>query len=111
MSTTGGQPVKIAVLGAGTWGIALARVLSLNGHRITVWSKFPDEAKQLDARREAPNLPGTEIPGEIVFTADPQEAAEGAEYLLMVLVTLVFAFPLGLLQDEDLKITQRQRSL
>ena len=96
MSTTGGQPVKIAVLGAGTWGIALARVLSLNGHRITVWSKFPDEAKQLDARREAPNLPGTEIPGEIVFTADPQEAAEGAEYLLMVVPSIYVRDTAGL---------------
>ena len=76
MSTTGGQPAKIAVLGSGTWGIALARVLSLNGHRITVWSKFPEEAKQLDERREAPNLPGVQIPREITFTSDPQEAAK-----------------------------------
>jgi len=96
MSTTGGQPAKIAVLGSGTWGIALARVLSLNGHRITVWSKFPEEAKQLDKRREAPNLPGVQIPREIAFTSDPQEAAEGAEYILMVVPSIFVRDTAGL---------------
>ena len=75
--------MKIAVLGAGTWGIALARVLSLNGSEVTVWSKFPEEAKALDRTREAPHLPGVRIPDVIRFTADPKEAAEEADYLLM----------------------------
>ncbi len=96
MSSTGGQPAKIAVLGSGSWGIALARVLSLNGHRITVWSKFPEEAKQLDIRREAPNLPGIQIPREIAFTTDPREAAEGAEYLLMVVPSIFVRDTAGL---------------
>ena len=96
MSSTGGQPAKIAVLGSGTWGIALARVLSLNGHRITVWSKFPEEAKQLDIRREAPNLPGIQIPREIAFTTDPRKAAEGAEYLLMVVPSIFVRDTAGL---------------
>ena len=75
--------MKIAVLGAGTWGIALARVLSLNGSEVTVWSKFPKEAEDLDQRREAPHLPGIRIPAEIHFTADPAVAANRADYLLM----------------------------
>ena len=44
MSSTGNRQTKIAVLGSGTWGIALARILSLNGSKVTVWSKFPEEA-------------------------------------------------------------------
>ena len=75
--------MKIAVLGSGTWGIALARVLSLNGHAITVWSKFREEADRLDRERKAPNLPGTVIPDEVRFTADPAEAARDADYLLV----------------------------
>ena len=31
----------IGILGSGTWGIALARLLHRNGHDVTVWSKFP----------------------------------------------------------------------
>ena len=33
---------KIGVLGAGTWGIALARMLAVNGRDVTVWSALPD---------------------------------------------------------------------
>lgn len=77
MSQMNREEPRITILGAGTWGIALARVLSLNGHRVTVWSKFPEEAEQLRTRREAPNLPGIRIPEAIGFTADPAAAAEG----------------------------------
>ena len=80
--------MKTAVLGSGTWGIALARVLCLNGHDVTVWSKFPEEVRKLDETREAPNLPGVKIPEAIRFTADPAEAAEKAEYLLMVVPSI-----------------------
>ena len=41
--------VKATVLGAGTWGIALARLLAINGHQVTVWSAIPSE---LDQRQE-----------------------------------------------------------
>ena len=81
-------PAKIAVLGAGTWGIALSRVLSLCGHRVTVWSKFPEEAASLQEKREAPNLPGVRIPEGIGFTSDPARAAEGADFLLMVVPSI-----------------------
>ena len=80
--------MKIAVLGAGTWGIALARILSLNGSEVTVWSKFPEEAEALDTNREAPHLPGVRIPDEIQFTSDPGIAARDADYLLMVVPSI-----------------------
>lgn len=82
------QAAKVTILGSGTWGIALARILSLNGHRVTVWSKFPEEADKLDRTREAPNLPGVLIPKEIVFTADPETASQEAEYLMMVVPSI-----------------------
>ena len=83
------REARIAVLGSGTWGIALARVLFLNGHSVTVWSKFPEEAGLLDRTREAKNLPGVHIPEGIRFTADPAEAAEGADYLLMAVPSIL----------------------
>ena len=88
MNAAADKASRISVLGSGTWGIALARVLSLNGHHVTVWSKFPEEARQLDSSRTAPNLPGTIIPKDIFFTSDPEEAAEDAEYLLMVVPSI-----------------------
>ena len=74
--------MKITVLGSGTWGIALARVLCRAGHSITVWSKFPEEAAGLERKREAPNLPGISIPPDIRFTSDPEDAVREAEYIL-----------------------------
>lgn len=50
--------MNIGILGAGTWGIALARMLELNGHDVTVWSVLPREIEQLEATRSHPNLPG-----------------------------------------------------
>ena len=76
--------MKISVLGSGTWGIALSRVLSMNGHQVTVWSKFPDECARLDLTRKAPNLPDMTIPDQITFTSVPQEAICDAEFILTV---------------------------
>ncbi len=77
------QPKSIGVLSAGTWGVALARLLHRNGHRVTVWSKFPQEIEGLSKRRTHPNLPGMVIPMEILFTTEIREACEGMDILLM----------------------------
>lgn len=45
---------KIAVFGAGTWGIALARLLAANGRDVTVWSAIPAELKSLSTTHRHP---------------------------------------------------------
>lgn len=72
---------KIAILGAGTWGIALARVLAVNGHHVVVWSKIPAEIERLRATRRHPNLPGMTVPDSIAFTTDIADCA-GIDILL-----------------------------
>ena len=56
---------KIAVFGAGTWGIALARLLAANGRDVTVWSAIPAELKSLSTTHRHPNLPGMELPAAL----------------------------------------------
>lgn len=73
---------KIAVFGAGTWGIALARLLAANGRDVTVWSAIPAELKSLAETRRHPNLPGMELPAGMHFTADIAEACKGRDILL-----------------------------
>ena len=73
---------NIGVLGAGTWGIALARMLCNSGHRVTVWSALKKEISDLSATRKHPNLPGMEIPEEIVFTEDVEEVCRNRDILL-----------------------------
>ena len=73
---------NITVIGSGTWGIALSKVLAEKGYNVTVWSKFSDEAEKLDRTREAPNLPGVRIPSRIRFTSDPAEAVRTSDLFL-----------------------------
>lgn len=73
---------KIGVLGAGTWGMALARLLCCNGHDVTVWSAIEKEIDEFSVTRKHPNLPGMEIPEQIVFTKEIAQVCEGKEILL-----------------------------
>ena len=73
---------RIGVLGAGTWGMALARMLALSGNQVTVWSAVEKEIDEFSATRRHPNLPGMEIPKEIVFTKDIEAVCKGQEILL-----------------------------
>lgn len=73
---------KIGVLGAGTWGMALARMLCVNGHDVEVWSALPEEIEQLSATRRQVNLPDMVIPDEIRFTYSIGEACSGKDILL-----------------------------
>lgn len=73
---------KIGVLGAGTWGMALARMLSRSGHEVMVWSAIEKEIDAFSATRRHHNLPGMEIPDEIVFTKDMGQACNGMDILL-----------------------------
>jgi len=62
--------MKIGVIGAGTWGIALARMLTNSGHEVIVWSAIESEIDELSATRLHKNLPGMVIPDGTSFTKD-----------------------------------------
>mgnify|MGYP004535211733 FL=1 len=65
---------RIGILGAGSWGTALAILLHDNGHDVTVWSIHEKEVEMLNTtRRHESKLPGVEIPEGILFTADMKE--------------------------------------
>lgn len=73
---------RIGVIGSGTWGTALARVLCINGHEVTLWSKFEREIALLKSTHTHPNLPGMVLPDSIHLTSDEKEAATDQDYLL-----------------------------
>ena len=62
---------KVGVMGAGSWGTALALLLHSNGHQVTVWSINEEEVEMLSKEREHKSkLPGVKIPEDMVFTSD-----------------------------------------
>lgn len=73
---------SIGVLGAGTWGMALARMLAISGHQVTVWSAIEKEIQDFSETRKHPNLPGMVIPDSIVFTGDVEQVCGGKDILL-----------------------------
>ena len=73
---------KIGVLGAGTWGMALARMLCNSGHEVTVWSAIAREIDEFSATRRHPNLPGMVIPEQLQFTKEIAEVCQRKEILL-----------------------------
>ena len=61
----------ILVLGDGGWGTALALVLHHNGHKVTLWSKFPDYAQYVNKKRENSKfLPGIKLPRTLKVTSE-----------------------------------------
>ena len=79
----------IGVLGAGTWGMALARMLCVSGHAVTVWSALPEEIDTLSTTRVHKNLPGMTIPQELGFTKSIEEVCTGKD-IVMFAVPSVF---------------------
>ena len=73
---------RIGVLGAGTWGMALARVLANKGYEVTVWSALEREVTEYSATRRHPNLPGMIIPDSIAFTAQIETACAGKDIVI-----------------------------
>ena len=61
---------KIGVIGAGSWGTALAILLNENGNDVTLWSHRAEEAAKVQKDREISKLPGIHIPESIAVTAD-----------------------------------------
>ena len=62
--------MKIAVLGSGGWGTALALVLLENGHDVTMWSYRQEECDLLRERRENPLLKWVPLPADLKLTAE-----------------------------------------
>lgn len=77
--------MKIAVIGAGGWGTALARLLARKGHSVVLWARNPKLAQELEKNRTNQQyLPGVLLPSEnLSVTSDLAEAVGSAEVILL----------------------------
>lgn len=76
--------MKVSILGAGTWGTALAILLAANGKEVTLWSKLPKEIEELRRDRgHIKNLPEAELPESVALTTDLKEALLAPEMIIM----------------------------
>lgn len=76
---------KIAVIGSGGWGTALALIADLAGNNVSLWVRTPHKAEQLRSTRENKEyLPGVQIPASITISDDLTSTIRGAMIVLFV---------------------------
>lgn len=73
----------VGIIGAGTWGTALAVLLNNNGHDVTIWSAFDTEIQEMSRTRRHKNLPEVVLPDQIQMTADLRTAMAEKDMLIM----------------------------
>ncbi|MCR4831596.1 MAG: NAD(P)-dependent glycerol-3-phosphate dehydrogenase [Pseudobutyrivibrio sp.] len=74
---------RISVIGAGSWGIALAVMLNKNGHEVKVWSHRQSQVDQMNDTHTSDKIKGVKLPESMTFTADIEDAASNADVILM----------------------------
>ena len=79
--------MKIAVLGSGAWGWAIARALRGRDHTVTLWATTQERAAALEASRRNPKLGDAEMPEGVCYTADIARACTGAEIVIFAVAS------------------------
>ena len=77
--------MKVAVIGAGSWGTALANTLALGGNEVCMWARKPEVAASItDQHRNPRYLSDVELEASIVATTSLEEAIQGAGAVVLV---------------------------
>jgi Glycerol-3-phosphate dehydrogenase len=81
--------MKVTVLGAGAYGVALTSVCFDNNVEVTLWEKFEDIAKQIEKQRFSPKLDSYILDSKIKVTSDLEMAITGADLIIVAVPTAV----------------------
>ena len=74
----------IAIIGSGSWGVALAIHLAKMGHQVKIWSFAQEEADLINNEKKCKFLPGVDIPNGIECKTSYEEVIRGADFILQV---------------------------
>ena len=86
------RPASVAVLGAGSWGTALASLLANNGTDTCLWARDPEMLADMAAsHRNARYLPDCELPASLRYEADLATALKGIDWALIAVPSEAFA--------------------
>jgi glycerol-3-phosphate dehydrogenase (NAD(P)+) len=92
MGTDATTARTVAVLGAGSWGTALAALISRHGHRVVLWGRDAAVVDAIDRRHENPHyLPGIALPESLRAGTDLAAALRDADLVLVVVPSHAFA--------------------
>src|SRR5687768_2205348 len=75
----------VSVIGAGSWGTTLAKVLADNGRHTLLWTRREESAREINEKHENPTyLPGVKLPDRIEATTDLGRACREAMFVVVV---------------------------
>ncbi len=95
--------MKIAVLGAGSWGTTLAVLLAEKGYAVSLWAHRAEFARELERNRENTRyLPGVALPGNLVIEYDIFKAIEGTGMIVTAVPSQALRETLTLLRESSL---------
>ena len=75
---------NIAIIGSGSWGVALATHLANMGHNVKIWSFLEEERDLINNEKNCKFLPNLTLPQGIMCSTDFKEVIEGADFILHV---------------------------
>lgn len=79
------EPLSVAVVGAGSWGTALAALLADKGHRVALWAREPEVVAEIRNHRENRTfLPDMILPENLEAESDLSEAVGGKDMVVSV---------------------------
>ena len=80
--------MRLAILGAGAWGSALAAVWG-QAHAVTLWARDPEQARGLSARRVNERyLPDVKLPDSVAVTSEIHDALSQAQLVILAAPTI-----------------------
>jgi glycerol-3-phosphate dehydrogenase (NAD(P)+) len=75
---------NVAVMGSGSWGTAVAKVMADAGCEVTQWARRPDVVTAINDTHQNPDyLPGVELPPNLRATTEPAEALTGVTTVIL----------------------------
>ena len=75
---------QVVVIGAGSWGTTIAKVIADGGTEVTLWSRRPEVAEEIsEQHRNGDYLPGVELPHNLLATDNIEQALSGAEQIYL----------------------------
>lgn len=87
---------RVAVLGAGSWGTAFAKVLADAGREVSLWARRPEVAAAVNERHVNPDyLPGVELPGLLTATTNAATALDGVDAVVLAVPSQTLRANLG----------------
>ena len=79
--------MKITVLGAGAYGCALAKILNENNNKVTLWTPFEEEEKNIIETRTTPKLPNIKLSNNINITTNLDKALDKTKLIVVAIPT------------------------